>query len=174
MTAMGWERAGSEWAAVASIAAGNDGVNAMTDSIRTAVVLAIIGCAVSPAFGQRRGGARQTASQVPRYTPASPTVSPYVNLLNRNGGGAATNYYGLIRPLQRQSTINAAQSQAISSQEQQINTVKEQQESFEQPAIKPTGTAGWFQNLGTTSPYQVSSHYYGQWQTGKSQKRAGR
>jgi hypothetical protein len=145
----------------------------MRDSIRTAVVLAIVGCAVSPAFGQYTGGGahHQTASKVPRYTPASPTVSPYINLLNRNGGGAATNYYGLIRPLEHQSTVNASQSQAVSNQEQQINAVKEQQESFEQPKIKPTGTAGWFQNTGTTSPYQVSSHYYGQWQTGKTQKR---
>jgi hypothetical protein len=145
----------------------------MPDIIRTAVVLAIVGCAVSPAFGQA-GGAHQTASQVPRYTPSSPTVSPYINLLNRNGGGAATNYYGLIRPLEHQSTVNAAQSQAVSNQEQQINTVKEQQESFEQPKIKPTGTAGWFQNMGTTSPYQVSSHYYGQWPTGKQKKKGGR
>src|SRR3954470_3018712 len=103
----------------------------MSDSIRTAVVLAIVGCAVSPAFGQHSGSAHhQTSSQVPRYTPASPTVSPYVNLLNRNGGGAATNYYGLIRPLERQSTINAAQSQAVTSQDQEIKSVKEGQEAF--------------------------------------------
>ena len=145
----------------------------MANSVRAALVLGLIVGAVSPAFGQYTGGGahHQTASQVPRYTPASPTVSPYVSLLNRNGGGAATNYYGLIRPLERQSTINASQSQAVTSQDQEIKSVKEQQDSFEQPKIKPTGTAGWFQNLGTTSPYQVSSHYYGQWQTGKSQKK---
>lgn len=145
----------------------------MANSFRAGLVLAIAASAVSPALAQYKGGGahHQTASQVPRYTPASPTVSPYVSLLNRNGGGAATNYYGLIRPLERQSTVNAAQSQAVSNQEQQIRSVKEEQESFEQPKIKPTGTAGWFQNLGTTSPYQVSSHYYGQWQTGKLQKK---
>jgi hypothetical protein len=145
----------------------------MVSRIRTAFLLVAVVGAVSPAFGQYNGGSahHQTASQVPRYTPASPTVSPYVNLLNRNGGGAATNYYGLIRPLERQSTINTAQSQAVTNQDQEIKAVKEDQESFGQPKIKPTGTAGWFQNLGTTSPYQVSSHYYGQWQTGKSQKK---
>ena len=141
----------------------------MLNNIRAAAVLAIVVGAVSPVFGQ--GGHRQTPSLVPRYTPASPTVSPYVSLLNRNGGGAATNYYGLVRPLERQQTINAGQAQSAANQEQQIKTVQDQQESFEQPKIKPTGTAGWFQNLGTTSPYQVSSHYYGQWQTGKSQKK---
>jgi hypothetical protein len=58
-------------------------------------------------------------------------------------------------------------------QEQQIRSVEEQQQLFEQPTVRPTGTAGWFQNLGTTSPYQVTSHYYGQWQTGRSQQRGG-
>ena len=141
----------------------------MLGSIRTAIALVIVACAVSPALGQS-GGRHQTSSQVPRYTPASPTVSPYLSLLNRNGG-AATNYYGLVRPLERQATINAAQTQNAASQEQQIRSVQEQQEAFDQPKIKPTGTAGWFQNMGTTSPYQVSSHYYGQWQTGKTQKK---
>ncbi len=39
-----------------------------------------------------------SASQVPRYTPKSPTVSPYLGLLNRNGT-PATNYFGLVRRL---------------------------------------------------------------------------
>jgi len=142
----------------------------MRDIIRAAIALAIVFGAVGPAFGQA-GHQRSSSSLVPRYTPASPTVSPYVNLLGRNGASAATNYYGLVRPLQRQQSINAAQSQTASTQEEQIRTVKDQQESFDQPKIKPTGTAGWFQNMGTTSPYQVSSHYYGQWPTGKSQKK---
>lgn len=124
------------------------------------IVLAI--AVVSPAYGQ--GGRSQPASQVPRYAPQSPTVSPYINLLNRNGS-AASNYYGLIRPLERQQTINATQSQQAESQEQQIKAVKDQQQDFEQPKVKPTGTAGWFQNLGPTSPFQQSSHYYGQWPT---------
>src|SRR3954466_10452721 len=103
----------------------------MGNTIRAAIVVAIVVGAMSPALAQYQGGGahHQTASQVPRYTPASPTVSPYVNLLNRNGGGAATNYYGLIRPLERHSTINAAQSQAVTSQDQEIRSVKEEQES---------------------------------------------
>jgi hypothetical protein len=92
-----------------------------------------------------------------------------VNLLNRNGG-VATNYYALIRPLQRQASINAGQALTAASQEQQLRSVQQQQEAFEQPTVKPTGTAGWFQNMGATPPYQVSSHYYGQWQTGKLKK----
>lgn len=132
------------------------------------MLVAIAIGAASPVWGQ---GAHQKPSQVPRYVPATPTVSPYVSLLNRNGGGVASNYYGLIRPLQRQAAINARQTQTASTQEQELKSVQEQQTLFEQPTVKPTGTAGWFQTMGPTSPYQVSSHYYGQWQTGKAPKK---
>jgi hypothetical protein len=92
-----------------------------------------------------------------------------LNLLNRNGT-AASNYYGLVRPLQRQQAFNETQQQEVASQEQQIRSVQQQQELFEQPNVKPTGTAGWFQNFGTSSPFRATSHYYGQWQTGKTQQ----
>jgi hypothetical protein len=143
----------------------------MRGSIRAAIALTIAIRAAGSAFAQ--GGAHQQASQVPRYVPASPTVSPYVNLLNRNGG-AASNYYGLIRPLQRQAAINAAQTQSAAVEEQQIRNVKDQQESFEQPTVKPTGTAGWFQNAGTAATYQDPSHYYGQWPSAKNKRKTGR
>jgi hypothetical protein len=140
----------------------------MCGSIRVALILAIAIGAALPAYGQRHGR-QQSVSQVPRYTPQSPTVSPYLNLLNRNGT-AASNYYGLVRPLQRQQAFNETQQQEVASQEQQIRSVQQQQELFEQPNVKPTGTAGWFQNYGTSAPYRVTSHYYGQWQTGKTQQ----
>jgi hypothetical protein len=140
----------------------------MLSSIRVAVVLAIAIGAINTAYGQARGHSQST-SKVPRYTPQTPTTSPYLNLLNRNGS-AATNYYGLVRPLQNQQAVNETQSQQVNSQEQQIKSVKDQQELFEQPKVKPTGTAGWFKNEGTTSPFQQTSHYYGQWPTSKSRK----
>ena len=143
----------------------------MLSSIRLAIVLAIAIGVVGPVYGQSRGGhSSHSTSQVPRYTPQTPTTSPYLNLLNRNGS-AATNYYGLVRPQLNQQTINEAQQQTASNQEQQIKNVKEQQEAFEQPKVKPTGTAGWFKTEGTTSPYQNAGHYYGQWPSGKSQKK---
>jgi hypothetical protein len=149
-----------------------DEVERLALNLRAVIVLAIVAGAVSPAFGQYRGGGarRATPSQVPRYAPSTPTVSPYVNLLNRNGS-VASNYFGLVRPLERQQAVNQAQSQTAYTQAQQLKEVQEQQSAFEQPTVKPTGTAGWFQNMGTTSPYQVNSHYYGQWQTGKPQRR---
>jgi hypothetical protein len=143
----------------------------MLSSIRVAAMLAIAIGVTLPAYGQSRGRG-QTTSQVPRYTPQSPTTSPYLGLLNRNGS-AATNYYGLVRPLLNQQVVNAEQSQAVNNQQEQIKSVKDQQEAFEQPKVKPTGTAGWFKTEGTTSPYQNASHYYGQWPSAKSQKKGG-
>jgi hypothetical protein len=141
----------------------------MLNSIRLIVVMAIAIAVVGPVYGQFRGHSQST-SQVPRYTPQTPTTSPYLNLLNRNGS-AASNYFGLVRPLQNQQAINEAQSQTASTQEQQIKNVKDQETAFEQPKVKSTGTAGWFKTEGTTSPYQNASHYYGQWPSGKSQKK---
>lgn len=139
----------------------------MLRGTRIAAVLAVAVGMAGPVYGQSRG-----ASQVPRYTPSTPTTSPYLNLLNRNGS-AATNYFGLVRPLLNQQSINQVQAQRASTQEQQINKVKEQQQLFEQPQVKPTGTAGWFKNEGTTSPFQNSSqsHYYGQWPPPRSARR---
>jgi hypothetical protein len=142
--------------------------------MRIPIVILFVAVTTATAFnavyGQSYPARSQPASQIPRYTPQSPTVSPYINLLNRNGS-PASNYYGLIRPLERQQAINATQTQQAETQEQQINSVKNQDESFAQPKIKPTGTAGWFQNMGPTSPFQQTSHYYGQWQAPKSQRR---
>jgi hypothetical protein len=106
-----------------------------------------------------------TNSQVPRYEPQSPTVSPYLSLLSGRGG-PVTNYYGLVRPQASQHAINQIQSIQTSSQQQQINTIKNQEQDYAQPKIKPTGTAGWFQTYGETSasPYQQPGHYYSQWQ----------
>ena len=139
----------------------------MLTASRLGTVLAIAVGLAGPVYGQAR-----VSSQVPRYTPSTPTTSPYLNLLNRNGT-PATNYYGLVRPLLNQRAINQAQAQTAAVQEQQIKSVKDQQQLFEQPNVKPTGTAAWFKNEGTTSPFQNTnqSHYYGQWPASKSPRR---
>jgi hypothetical protein len=133
--------------------------------------LAVLACgflflvSAQEAFADRRA---PTPSQVPRYTPQSPTVSPYLSLLSRNGS-VAGNYYTLVRPLQRQQRINERNSQQAYYQQQELQQLQDLQQdaAFGQPRVKPTGTAGWFQNLGLVSPYQQTDHYYGQWQTGR-------
>src|SRR5438105_7533804 len=107
----------------------------MLAMIRFAAVLMIAIVFSGTAFGQARGHGA-APSQVPRYTPQSPTVSPYLNLFNRNGGDAISNYYGLVRPLDRQQRFNESQSQTVANQgqqlEQQINGVRDEQQAFSQ------------------------------------------
>jgi hypothetical protein len=124
-----------------------------------------------PAHAQR--GRQPRPSQVPRYTPATPTVSPYVTLLNRNNSAAA-NYYGLVRPLERQQAINQQQQQLSNYNERQIQGLRNQQDAFSQPDVRPTGTAGWFQqqlDINRGSGFQVPGHFFGQWQTGAGPQR---
>ncbi len=107
--------------------------------IVAALLIVALAC---PAYGQRQG-----QNQVPRYTPQSPTVSPYLNLLSRNGS-AAGNYFGLVRPLQRQQGFNQNTQLQSYGQQEEIQRLRSQQDAFDQPIVKPTGTAGWFQNPG--------------------------
>jgi hypothetical protein len=103
---------------------------------------------------------------VPRYTPQSPTVSPYLSLLSRDGT-AAGNYFGLVRPLQRQQRINERTENVVTAQQRELQQLQtNQRTAFDQPTIQPTGTAGWFQDLGPISPFQRSSHFFSQWDAG--------
>ena len=137
--------------------------------IMSLLILAIAG------FAEAQGGRSSNSraqSQVPRYAPQSPTVSPYLSLLNRNGS-AAGNYYGLVRPLQRQQRTNERLSIEATEQQQQLQRLElQQKEAFDQPNIKPTGTSGWFHEYGTTPPYLRTDHFYSQWdKTGNAQRR---
>jgi hypothetical protein len=92
-----------------------------------------------------------------QYTPARPTVSPYLNLL-RQGAGPVTNYYTQVRPQQQQQAINQ-QQQAINlqqqslmqTQQQGLRTVQEGLLQVREPQVNPTGTGGGFMNY---------SHFY--------------
>lgn len=50
----------------------------------------------------------QVGAQSLRYTPRTPTISPYVNLFRGDAGGV-NNYFGLVRPQQRQIAFNRNQ-----------------------------------------------------------------
>ena len=145
----------------------------MMAMLRWAVMLLIVLVIVGPASAQGRGRSK-LQSQVPRYAPQSPTVSPYLALLSRNGT-AAGNYFGLVRPLQRQQRINERIVGDVTSQQQELQQLQvKQRTAFDQPTIKPTGTAGWFHDYGQIPPYQRSDHYYSQWDGGGGNAPRGR
>jgi hypothetical protein len=148
----------------------------MLEKLRWIALAFLMAALAGPA--QAQGGKSSNsrgASQVPRYTPQSPTVSPYLNLLSRNGS-VAGNYYGIVRPLQRQQNINERTKQETTEQQQTLQRLEAQQKtSFDQPTVKPTGTAGWFHEYGQVPPYQRTDHYYSQWDnTGGSGRRSNR
>lgn len=78
--------------------------------------------------------------------PGSPTTSPWLNLLNRPGGGGILfNYYQRVRPEMEFRGNNANLARSVNDLSQQIN---------QQQALKPgaglgqTGHAATFMNLG--------------------------
>lgn len=99
------------------------------------------------------------AQRVPRYTPATPTLSPYLGLL-RNNNGAIPNYFAFVRPIQRQQQIN--QQAAVQLQKQALE-IERTQEEFNQLEVGATGKGAWFYNTGTRNQFNQRSHYYGQW-----------
>jgi hypothetical protein len=128
----------------------------MLNITRSFAALLIAVIVFSSAYGQARmpRGYRKTPSQVPRYAPSSPTVSPFVNLTGRDGS-AASNYFGIIRPLERQQSLNAQQERQARAQSMEIEQlIREQEAAFDQPRVRPTGTGSWFQQPG---------HFYNQW-----------
>lgn len=89
-----------------------------------------------------------SAQNIRRYQPATPTLSPWLNLLGREG--VLPNYYSLVRPMERQQQFNQ-QSMAFRAQQQLINRQLETQ--LAQPTgIIPTGTHGTFQNTSHFFP----------------------
>src|SRR5215471_9472681 len=94
-----------------------------------------------------------------RYTPSTPTVSPYLNLFqsNRNGGPITRglpNYYSLVRPQLQQNRINNTQQQLIQQQNTVIDQLQQNVQVLQQePGNVVTGHNSWFLN---------TSRYYAQ------------
>jgi hypothetical protein len=95
--------------------------------------------------------------EVPRYEPQRPTVSPYLNLLRRDGG-ALTNYQGLVRPMQRQSSINRQNAEALRRQQVSLVELGNQATDRQRVAeIRQTGSEASFLNYSHFFP-QISQH----------------
>ena len=113
---------------------------------RTAIVLMIAGTGVA-----------STASAQDPYTPyrpATPTISPWLNMFRRDPG-PLDNYHTFVQPrIQAQQTLRQ-QEAAIQRNQAAIGSVNEQLTQIEaqrETSIRPTGSASTFMNY---------SHYYG-------------
>ena len=105
-------------------------------------------------------------AQVTRYEPATPTVSPYLNLFQSNRTNAAIpNYYSLVRPLQIQNQTNQIQQRILQQQGGALTKVEDNLQQLEQrqrtgQSLVPTGHGGWFGNPGTRTKFLNTSTYY--------------
>ena len=112
-------------------------------------------CLCVGVLGLCLGSSNAHGQQVRRYRAATPTVSPYLNLLRNNDEGALPNYYSLVRPqLQQQAFIQ--QQQAINQQQmafsaQQAAAVGSLTSQI-QPLVTPTGKASQFMNTSRYYP----------------------
>lgn len=135
----------------------------MRTTIRRLAVNSLAGCflltAVSASMGQQL-----------RYEPATPTVSPYLNLFRNDGFGRRNlvdNYYNLVRPMQRQYQVNQMQQQLLRQQHQQINQLQSNLQTLEQQQaqgtlVAPTGVGAWFNRPPTNHGYLNTSRFYSQ------------
>jgi hypothetical protein len=85
--------------------------------------------------------AAEAQAQTPRYQPARPTVSPYLNLF-RNNTGPLPNYYSLVRPQLQQQDFNQRQMTAQQQQNAAIGAL--QVESRQMGATTQTGKGSGF------------------------------
>jgi len=117
----------------------------------------LCGALMSVAFGGARPAAAQvgTSGFVDNYIRNRPTVSPYLNLVRRDGFGGVTNYQTLVRPqleqreLARlqQSELNRVQ-QRLSVQQRSLETIQEQRSQ----RVFTTGHRTQFMNMRNYFP----------------------
>lgn len=100
-----------------------------------------------------------SAQGLERYQPATPTVSPYLNLGRFNTGGLP-NYYSLVRPLNRQRQVNA---QAQRLQRQQGVALQRLERATQIQPVGPqvsTGTGSRFLTSGNRAVYRDTRQFY--------------
>ena len=96
-----------------------------------------------------------TTAYVNNYILNRPTVSPYLNLVRRDGFGGVTNYQTLVRPQLEQREFARQQQAQILRVEQQV--AAQRQRSF---APVPTQRAARTFSTGHPTQFQNTGNYY--------------
>jgi hypothetical protein len=135
-------------------------------SIAKYVVIAAAGF-VTTIFnaGESYAQAPQSARRPPQLSRRSrPTVSPYLGLLNNNGGNdndasGGLNYYNLVRPRQQAQKAANGFARELQAVESNVRELKNPEMQPMAPVIStgrmaPTGHAATFGNLGNYYPGQ--------------------
>ena len=91
-----------------------------------------------------------SAQYAPRYRPARPTLSPYLNLF-RSDAGLLDNYNTFVRPQQQLRETLRRQDLMSQRQGAALNALGQRVTQQQDPALRPTGHQSSFMNY---------SHYY--------------
>ncbi|MEQ8848753.1 hypothetical protein [Botrimarina sp.] len=94
-----------------------------------------------------------------RYSPARPTVSPYLNLLRENRS-PVPNYYSLVRPQLQQFQFEQETQQIQLLQNQELTQLRTNLLRTQEAAGPATGSSSWFQQPSSRSQFQNTSRYY--------------
>lgn len=98
------------------------------------------------------------SAQVARYQPATPTVSPYLNLTLFNNGGLP-NYHALVRPQIRQREFNLQQQSLLQQQSRQLVALQNEVVRGQQ-VPSSTGTGSWFLVPSQRTSYLDTTRYF--------------
>ena len=82
----------------------------------------------------------------------SPTLSPYLSLLNADTGSGLPNYFAYTRPQLQQQRTNRRQQQQVQGLRQQVRAIDQQM-------VNPAGSAG-LRPTGHQTVYMNLSHFY--------------
>ena len=107
----------------------------------------LLGCWVWAGLAQAQVG---TTAFVDNYILSRPTVSPYLNLVRRDGFGGVTNYQTLVRPQLEQREFARIQQAEIDRVRQQLSVQQRRIESVQQQRAQrvfSTGHPTRFMNL---------------------------
>jgi hypothetical protein len=120
----------------------------MKSWILTLLCVGLFGLAAGPAFGQQM-----------HYTPATPTMSPWMNMFQSNTG-PLDNYNTFVRPrIQLRNTLDQ-QNQAIDRQAASIYALQNetaQPGTAQRTAVHPTGVNASFMNYSHYFPNSTSA-----------------
>ena len=109
----------------------------------------------------------QTAQAQGLYRPTKPTISPWLNLYDRNAGPLG-GYLGDVRPRMEVNRSLNQQQRAIDRQGQDLQSLGQQVTEMRQDgAIAPTGTGAGFMNYGShfqnSNPGRAAAPRRGTW-----------
>ena len=114
--------------------------------LRTVTATGIVMLGILPVAAQAQPLSRYRSVLDRRIS--RPTISPYLNLLRRNGGGIGFQYYRRVLPEREFRAANRQQSQALRNLNRQVEQINQPTSKSLGGGLGTTGHSTTFQNYG--------------------------